>query len=284
LPANAKNIAILCNPFAGAGEASRLVARLSNELQNKNIGHAIFDKEWPRDFTGFTEAWIVGGDGTVNYFVNHYPWIPIPFAVFKGGTGNDFHWLLYGEISFEDQLKLVLNTAAKPIDVGKCNEKYFLNVAGIGFEGAVAKSLSGKKKLPGKTSFYITILKKIFFYRSQYYNINDGNETYSGNKLMVSVTNGCRAGGGFHISPEAAPDDGLLDVILIDQLHPFMRLRYLPVIEKGKHLKLPFVTHFTVTHLKITSDKLMHYHLDGEYCTANEIVIEILKHQLSVLY
>ncbi len=284
MPANEKNIALLCNPLAGVGKASRLAAHLLNELQIREIPHKIFNKEWPADFNGFSEIWIAGGDGTLNYFVNHYPEIQIPFAVFKGGTGNDFHWLLYGEMSIEQQLQLVLHASPKPIDAGRCNEKYFLNVAGIGFEGSVVQSLTGKKKLHGKTSFYITILKKIFFYRSQYYTIDDKNHMYEGNKLMISVTNGRRAGGGFLISPEAMPDDGLLDVILVDQLPPLRRLRYLSVIEKGKHLRLPFVKHFTATHLTIKSDRLMRYHLDGEYSTANEISIEILKHQLLLLY
>ena len=280
----AKNIAILCNPLAGVGKAARLALQLSKELQKVKVDYTVFDKEWPSDPGDFTEIWIAGGDGTLNYFVNHYPGIQIPFAIFKGGTGNDFHWLLYGNISLEHQLQLVLDTSPKPIDVGKCNEQYFLNGAGIGFEGSVVQSLLGKKKWAGKTSFYITVLKKIFFYRSQYYIITHGDAIYKGNKLMVSVTNGRRAGGGFYISPEARADDGLLDIVLVDPLHPLKRLRYLPVIEKGKHLNLSFVTHFTATHLNITSDQLMHYHLDGEYCTANTINIEIVKHRLRVLY
>lgn len=284
MTAGEKNIAILCSPLAGAGKAMQLAKSLSTELHERKINQLLFDKEWPANFTAFTEAWIVGGDGTANYFINHYPSINIPVAIFKGGTGNDFHWLLYGEISFEEQLQFILSATPKPIDIGKCNEKYFLNGAGIGFEGLVVKSLYNKKKLPGKTSFYITILKKIFFYRSQYYRIDDGNNIYSGNKLMVSITNGRRAGGGFHISPEARADDGLLDVVLINKLHPVMRLKYLPVIEKGKHLKHSFVTCFTATHLVIKSNQLMHYHLDGEYYTATEIKIEILKHHLQVLY
>lgn len=159
-------------------------------------------------------------------------------------------------MSVEEQLQVVLNASPKPIDVGKCNEKYFVNGAGIGFEGSVVQSLVGKKKRAGKTSFYITVLKKIFFYRSQYYTITDDDIIYEGNKLIVSITNGRRAGGGFLISPEARADDGLLDVVLIDHLHPLKRLQYLPIIEKGKHLKLPFVTHFTTTHLKIESNTL----------------------------
>ena len=279
-----KNIALLCNPLAGVGKASQVTARLSAALEERNISFSLFNKNWPLSFERFTEVWVVGGDGTLNYFVNQYIGITIPVAVFKGGTGNDFHWLLYGEISLEEQLGLVLNASPKLVDIGKCNEKYFLNGTGIGFEGAVVRSLTGKKKWPGKTSFYITILKKIFFYRSRFYRIQDGEKVYEGNKLMVSVTNGRRAGGGFHISPQASADDGLLDIVLVNSLHPVKRLRYLPVIEKGRHLTLSFITHFRTTGLQIKSDQLMYFHLDGEFGSAAEISISILPHRFPVLY
>jgi diacylglycerol kinase (ATP) len=80
----------------------------------------------------------------------------------------------------------------------------------------------------------------------------------------------------FHIAPTSEINDGLLDVILVDKLHPFLRLRWLPVIEKGEHLHLPFIKHFRTTRLIITSEKNIQAHLDGEYYEANRLEIEIL--------
>jgi diacylglycerol kinase family enzyme len=88
--------------------------------------------------------------------------------------------------------------------------------------------------------------------------------------------NGHRAGGGFHIAPSSAIDDGLLDVIMVEKLHPFQRLRWLPVIEKGKHLELPFIKHFRTRKLIITSEQPMDTHLDGEYYSAKRLEIEVL--------
>ena len=61
--------------------------------------------------------------------------------------------------------------------------------------------------------------------------------------MLISIMNGRRAGGGFHVAPEAAIDDGLLDVVMVDKLHPFLRLRWLPVIEKLCNRFLLAVTH-----------------------------------------
>ena len=273
---SSKNIAIVCNALAGVGRAVTLAERISLELSNRQISHFFFNKNWPADFNEFTDVFIAGGDGTLNYFINHYPDIKLPLVIFNGGTGNDVHWLLYGNISFEEQLGLALTATPKPIDAGRCNEKLFINGTGIGFEAAVAKSLTGKKKKAGKTSFMAAILKKIFFYRSQSYRIiTDEISINEKRYLMIDVSNGSRAGGGFHIAPESKIDDGLFDVVLIDALPPLKRLRWLPVIEKGKHLNLSFIRWFKTKKIVIESSQTIHSHLDGEYYTADKMEIEI---------
>ena len=56
----------------------------------------LFDLQWPPDLQNFDEVWVMGGDGTFNYFVNKYPDCSIPIGLFQGGTGNDFHWKVFG--------------------------------------------------------------------------------------------------------------------------------------------------------------------------------------------
>ncbi len=278
-----KNIAILTNALAGTGRAIALAQQLSNHLLSKNISFTVFDQQWPDDLTAFTEIWIVGGDGTVNYFVNKYPDTSVPLVIFNGGTGNDVHWLLYGDLNTEHQLEKMETIAARPVDLGICNDRYFLNGVGIGFEGAVAKDLSGKKKRPGKTSFLIAILKRIFFYSSQEYRIKSKEISTSGKYLFIDVANGQRAGGGFHIAPLSAIDDGWLDLVMVKKLHPFLRLRYLPVIEKGKHLSLGFVKHRKIKKLLVESDTDMLAHLDGELYVARKMEIGVIPARLNII-
>lgn len=272
-----KNISIVCNKHAGNGRATFLAKRISEELQKRNILHSVFYNDWPGDITRYTDVWIIGGDGTLNYFFNKYPAIKTPLAVFNGGTGNDVHSLLYKEKSFEEQLETALSAMPRPIDGGKCNDKYFLNGVGIGFEGAVAKSLTRKKKTKtGKAAFMSAIIQKVFFYSSKKYKAAATEYSMEGQRLLISVMNGHRAGGGFHIAPASSIDDGWLDVVLVDKLNPFRRLRWLPVIENGKHLGLPFIKHFRTKKLIVTSEEPMDTHLDGEYYSAKRLEIEIL--------
>ncbi|HLF45790.1 MAG TPA: diacylglycerol kinase family protein [Chitinophagaceae bacterium] len=271
-----KKIAIVCNPLAGSGRAITLSEEINGELEKRKNPHHLFKEKWPENFEGFTDVIIVGGDGTLNYFFNRYPEIKLPLAIFNGGTGNDVHAVLYGAKSFGEILNTALTAPAKLIDAGRCNNKYFINGVGIGFEGAVAKSLMGKNKRPGKASFLAAVLRKIFFYRSENYKVNAAEYSGESSHLMISVMNGHRAGGGFHVAPASAIDDGLLDVVMVDKLHPFLRLRWLPVIEKGNHLHLPFIKYFRTKKIVFTSQKLIQAHLDGEYYEANRLEIEML--------
>lgn len=284
LPGSHLHIAVLCNPLAGAGRSLEVASQLSRLLSDKMIPHQLFQGQWPGDLAAFTDVYLVGGDGTLQYYINHYPYSQLPLAIFGGGTGNDFHWLLYGQVTLEEQLNRVLQQPPRPVDMGRCNQRYFINGLGVGFEGAVAKALTSRNKLPGKTSYLLTILRQILTYRSAEYHISAEETVIDGRQLLVDVSNGSRAGGGFHVAPEARADDGLLDVVIVRALPPLYRMRYLPVIEKGRHLSLPFVTHFRTRSLQISCDKPIRYHLDGEYLEANEIHVSIVPGSLLFRY
>lgn len=278
-------IAIATNTLAGSGKALKLAAKLQQLLTDQKITSQVFtEKEWDDRLYGFDQVWIAGGDGTVNYFVNQYHDIKKPLSIFNGGTGNDFYALLYGKTTVEAQVAHVLHSNPKSIDAGICNGHYFLNGVGIGFDGAVAKSLQGVNKFGGKTSFMLSVLKHILFFKEQHYTITSGEKTVEGKFLMISVANGTRYGGGFFVAPLAKPGDGLLDTVLVKPLSLFKRLRYLPVIEKGKHLNLPFIDYYNTKRITVTSDQPMQLHLDGEYLEAKELEIEMLPSHFNFIY
>jgi YegS/Rv2252/BmrU family lipid kinase len=278
-------IAIATNTLAGSGKAVKLAAAIQAILTQRKIDSQIFtEKEWDARLYQFDQVWITGGDGTVNYFVNQFNDLKIPLCIFNGGTGNDFYALLYGKTTTEAQVNHILKSTPKPIDAGKCNDRYFLNGVGIGFDGAVAKSLQGVNKFGGKTSFMLSVLKHILFYKEQQYIISSAEKKVEGKFMMISIANGTRYGGGFFVAPMAKADDGLLDTILVKPLSVFKRLRYLPVIEKGKHLDLPYINYYNTQKITITSDQPIQSHLDGEYLESNEFNIEILPAHFNFIF
>ena len=277
------HIALVTHSAAGVGRALALTEKIYGWLTARHISCHVFRDEWPANFEGFTSVWIVGGDGTLNQFVNRYPDIRIPLGIFNGGTGNDFHWLLYGEATPEAQLDAMLVARPVPIDLGTYNDRFFINGIGIGFEGEVARSLTGKRKRPGKTSFMLAVLRNIFAYRSSTYHICYDGLELTESLLLLDLNNGSRAGGGFHVAPPARPDDGMLDLITASPLNTWQRIRYLPVIERGKHMSLPFVTHRRISKIVIESNTLMRFHCDGEYGEAHKLEIGVKPGYLNFL-
>ena len=111
------NIAILANPLAGKGDSHQIVAWLEIELIKKNIEFIVFKNQWPDNFDSFSDIWIMGGDGSINYFINRFQNCKIPITLFKTGTGNDFSWKLYGDASN----KQIFETALLSTEIGRAH-------------------------------------------------------------------------------------------------------------------------------------------------------------------
>ena len=84
-------ICIFVNPRAGKGKALRLSAQLEQALSDRNIPFTVYTGYWPETLAGCSEAWIAGGDGTLNYFINHFKDIDIPLPSSKAEQATILH-------------------------------------------------------------------------------------------------------------------------------------------------------------------------------------------------
>ena len=271
-----QQILLLINPLAKRKIIEEIVTQITSALSKRNIDSASFIGNWPTNINVFKEAWIIGGDGTVNFFLNAYPFIEIPIVIFRGGTGNDFATKLYGRINIAEQVKVVLAAEPKYVDAAECNGRKFINGIGIGFDGEVLKSMNAIRVIGGHLGYLWLVLQKIFSYKEQHYQIHYDEAVYSGRLLLVMITNSTTTGGGFKVSPEAEIDDGKLNMVLCKPLSIVKRLRNLPVIEKGKHLHRNFILHKTITAINIECKFETLAQIDGELICAETFEIKVL--------
>jgi YegS/Rv2252/BmrU family lipid kinase len=278
-------IGILINPLAGKGKAMKVLSLLENKLTKKQIHYKTFSLEWPQELEVFSEVWLIGGDGTLNHFINKYPDIQVPVALFKGGSGNDFAWKLYGNKSGDDYLESALRRITKGVDAGICNGRYFINGVGIGFDGEVVKAMGAKRFLSaGFLAYLAVVLRKILFYSEKEITI-----TWSGHSLkewlfMVSVANGSRYGGGFLVAPQASLEDGKLDLVYIKKIPVLWRFFYIRKVSKGEQLSLPIVAYSQVQKIRISAKEIVPAHLDGELMEAKDFSIEIIPRRFLFCY
>lgn len=269
-------IGIFVHPAAGKGKALEVAAIIEQELIYQKFLFITYRDDWPDTIELNKEAWIVGGDGTLNYFLNKYKSIPIPLVIFKGGTGNDFAWQLYGEMNTKQMVQHVLLAKPKPVDAGFCNDKIFVNSVGIGFDGEVLRSMSAIRRMGGHLGYLWIVIKKIFSFKEFEFNITGEDFKIKAKFLLVNIANAPRTGGGFLISPQAIINDGKLNLVLCKSLSIIKRLRFLPVIEKGKHLKLSFISHQQINALSVSCNATVFAQLDGELIQDAVFDIKIL--------
>lgn len=279
----ATRVALLVNLKAGKGNAAKVCQEVIRLLEQYNIQFTSFSDQWPGDLAIFSSVFLIGGDGTLNYFINKYPSLRIPFAIFKGGSGNDFAWKLYGNITVEDYFKKVISESPQSIDCGICNSKLFINGVGIGFDGAVVKTMLKKTKFfTGHVTYLLGVVKTILRYNEKLSCVESDALTMHEKVFMITVANGSRYGGGFIVAPEAKLNDGKLDLVVIKKISKLKRFFYLPLVEKGKHTTLPFVITRSLDEINISSEANIPAHIDGEFLEVNRFSIRILKNAFKV--
>lgn len=271
-----RTLTLLINPFANKKRIKRIVKQIIAALSQRKIQFTAFADSWPKEINSYREAWLIGGDGTVNYFLNFYKNIEIPIVIFKGGTGNDFATRLYGKMSINEQIDKVLIANPRNVDAAECNGRRFINGVGIGFDGEVLKSMKAVRLLGGHLGYLWIVVRKIFSFKEEFYQIQFDDKNLSAKYLLVMITNSTTTGGGFIVSPEAKIDDGKLNMILCQPLPVLKRLKYLPVIEKGKHLNKDFILHKEINKIKIVCEKETLAQIDGELINAEIFDIKIL--------
>ncbi len=279
-----QTILLLINPLTNNKRIEKIVAQISAVLSENKVLFISFIASWPQEINIYKEAWLIGGDGTLNYFLNFYKNISIPIVIFKGGTGNDFATRLYGYIGVNEQINKVLVAEPRRVDAAECNGRKFINGAGIGFDGEVLKLIKAIRLLGGHFGYLWVVLRKIFSFRERHYQIQYDDNNLSAKYLLVMITNSTTTGGGFIVSPEAKIDDGKLNMILCKPLPVLKRLKYLPVIEKGKHLNKEFILHKEISEIKIVCDKETLAQIDGELISGKIFNIKILSKQYLFKY
>jgi diacylglycerol kinase (ATP) len=275
-PSPDRRIALFVNPLAGKGRALHWQARVQEFLATRGIAYVLIGLEYPVDLEGFTDLIILGGDGTINRVLNHFPDIRLPVGVIPGGSGNDLAMQLNGSLDIADCLETAVFGRTQWLDAGICNGRIFMNCLGVGFDGEVANDINRVPWLRGALKYYITVIRKIFRYRSIVMTaIWDGGR-YQARSLTIMAANSQYTGGGFRVAPGADMADGKLDMVVIGEISLLQRLFYLPRIRKGKHIGLPFVKAARFASMEIKTSRPLQAHMDGEFMLTSTYRIEVL--------
>jgi YegS/Rv2252/BmrU family lipid kinase len=210
----------------------------------------------------------------VNEVVNGIAGLDVELAVIPRGTGFDFVRTYGIPRKLDAAVEVALRGAAREIDLGRARyrawdgaegESLFANIASAGMSGAIAKRTNETSKaLGGKVSYAWATVAVFSRWRNDEVRVRVDGEEHSGRMHDVVVANGRYFGGGMMICPDAEPDDGLLDVLLIGDLSKRDLLLTLPKTYRGRHLPHPKATVLRGAVVEIETPEPLPVQLDGE--------------------
>ena len=209
-------------------------------------------------------AW--GGDGTVNEVATALAFGPVPLGVIPAGSGNGLARHFELPANPRSAITRLLSGTDRLIDVGELNGRLFVNVAGIGFDAQVAARFAAlHRSRRGLLRYAVIVFDELRQYRSAGYRIAcDGSSPVSHQAFLISFANGRQWGNGAIIAPDAAIDDGFLDVVVVSAQTRTTILRALPRLFSGTVDRAAGVEIRRVQIAEVAGDGPLVCHVDGE--------------------
>src|SRR5437016_6971864 len=232
---------------------------------------------------GFEKIVAAGGDGTINEVVNGLAGASVALGLLPIGTMNVFATELGLPIhDLEFCWRIIEGNSTRSVDLPKANQKFFVQLAGVGLDAQVVKETSSQlKRNFGPLSYLISAAQVAarqpprLFIQSEDASIDEGS--------FVLVGNGRLYGGPFPFFKHAVLDDGLFDVVAFKRLGYLEIIKYLQDVVFSSDIRVPEVEYFQTPHLRITSDQDVPVELDGELVGICPVDFQIREKALRVL-
>jgi diacylglycerol kinase (ATP) len=282
-----ERVTVIVNPASGRGRGSRLLPDIRKAFAAVGVSDVRLT-ESAGDETrlaalalqdGATTIVACGGDGTWSNAANAIlsSGANCKLALLAAGTGNDFAKTVgapAGDLAAT--ARLAVEGPEMLVDVGRIEDRYFLNVTGFGFDIAVLDDLENIPMLTGDLLYLGAALRQLFKFEGVPIDITTASVARGPRAhLMLIVANGRNFGGMFQIAPDARINDGKLDAISILDAPPFTRISMLAAAPSGKHVRNPLVLSEQASTFILKFGAPPAYETDGEYHIARSSTLEI---------
>ena len=299
----------IVNPNAGNGKGKKDWERISSLLAREKIPVSMkFTAkkcqaiELVREAieAGFRKIISVGGDGTLNEVVNgiftqdKVSPKEVVLGMIPVGTGNDWGRMFGIPLVYEGAVGVIKENKTMPHDIGlvsyycgsEKHSRYFINIAGLGFEAMVVNK-TNRQKDKGRSNqaiYFFNLLSCLISYKKTNADIIvDGRKTRS-KIFSINVGNGRYCGGGMRQTPDALPDDGLLDITVIRDMGRIEIIKSLKILYDGTILSHPKVDGYRCKNLSVITEAVLDTEADGESLGHTPAEFSIIPGGTNVVY
>ena len=287
---------VVFNPHSGKGRGAGLVTPV---LQALGDGTGPLEHGLTREAgdegrltqealaKGFRRIVAVGGDGTWSNVANAIirSGLPATLGLVAGGTGCDLAKSLGIPRDVRGAAGVIRGGGIRVIDAGRIEDRYFLNIAGFGYDVAVLEDSWKVTYMSGSALYVYCALRQLRSFPGFRTEMEaDGRRQELGELLMLIVANARFFGGTFQIAPKASLEDGQLDVVAFRNMGLLKRLRLMGQLSRGTHEASDDVATLRARSYRLHFETPPAYETDGEWNRArsNEVTIESLAGALRV--
>ncbi|HUR79215.1 MAG TPA: diacylglycerol kinase family protein [Thermoanaerobaculia bacterium] len=284
------HLKLIYNPAAGRGRARRHVREVEEILRARGARVDCEPSTGPEDLVriaaessraGYDRVVVAGGDGTLNLAVREFDLEKGTLALIPTGSGDDFARVTGVPRDIGKACDNVLNGVVKEFDVAHANGLRYLGVAGLGFDSEVADYANRNVKfLRGSAVYLYAILRVLPKFTPRPVHIRTDEGERDEHIMFAAIGNTRQYGGGIRITPDAVPDDGLLDMCIVHRTTRVQLLKTLPKAYTGAHVKSPFVEMGRGRAFHFESENAMAVYADGEPLTRTPVSFGLCERRL----
>jgi diacylglycerol kinase (ATP) len=209
-----------------------------------------------------------GGDGTIHEVVNgiaEQKFRP-KLGIIPGGTTNDFARALQIPRDIGAAVDIITKGDTIPVDIGRINDKYFINIAGGGRITELTYEVPSKlKTMLGQLAYYLKGMEMLPSIKASDLRIEYDGKLFEGEAMLflVGLTNSI---GGFEkLAPDSSINDGLFSLLILKKINLADFIRIATLALRGEHVNDPNVIYTQANHIKVESQEKVQLNLDGEF-------------------
>ena len=226
-----------------------------------------------------------GGDGTINEILNEIKERGLKIAIVPIGSGNGIARHFNIPLNISRSLDLILKQNYTYVDIGKVNGSFFIGNVAFGLGADFIKNYQ-KIKYQGLFGYFLAFVKTLFTIREKHFIIDVDGEKITTNPLVLIISNTNQQGYNFTVTPKAKTDDGLLDMVIIENISTLKNFKNIFKIIFGLKFYPGESIYKKIGNLNLTPQKpIDNIQIDGENLRANDSFYEIklLKRKLQLI-
>jgi diacylglycerol kinase (ATP) len=288
-----KNLIFIVNPFAGYYSKENVPGLIDKMIPKDKFDYKIIKTEYAGHaheiaaeaaVAGVDTVVAVGGDGTLNEVASALTYTNVTLGIVPGGSGNGLSMHLGIGRSKKKALYKIAQHQTKIIDTAMVNDRFFVNMAGIGMDGLVAykTKLNARR---GFSNYFKGAVWEGLKYKNQYYKVEIDGREYEGKFLSVNVANGSMFGYHFTIAPDADTSDGLMNALMIHDAHKidYFGNAWRFFAKRIHKSKLASTGKSTTVKLTAYEDSYMHIDGEGYPVQAGEFEFTVMPDSLRII-